>query len=67
MSSNKGDAIDFLKSSVARYGEQLDDLQRRLSDGAGNLVEQTRVRIQHEQVAGLLEDAARLLSQLSGG
>ena len=66
MSGVKSDAIAFLKSSIARYGEQMDEMQRRLSEGAGNLVETTKVRIQHEQVAGLLEDAARLLAQLTG-
>lgn len=67
MCGDKSDAITFLKSSIARYGEQLDELQRRLSDSAVNLAERMQARLQHEEVAGLIEDAARLLSQLGGG
>lgn len=66
MYGDKSDAIVFLKSSIARYGEQLDELQRRISENAGNLAERMQAKLQHEQVIGLIEDAARLLSQLGG-
>jgi outer membrane protein TolC len=67
MYGDKSEAINFLKSSIASYSEQLDELQRRLSDGAGNLAERMQAKLQYEQVAGLIEDAARLLAQLGGG
>jgi len=65
MSAHKSDAVDYLKSSIARYGEQMDELQRRLAEGAGNLAERTQLKIQQEQIAALIEDAAKLLSQIS--
>lgn len=65
MSAHQSDAIAFLKTSIASYGEQMDELQRRLSDGAGNLTERAQLKMQQEQIAALIEDAARLLSQIS--
>lgn len=65
MSPQQSDAIAFLKTSIARYGEQMDELQRRLADGAGNLTERAQLKMQQEQIAALIEDAARLLSQIS--
>ena len=67
MCGDKSEAINFLKSSIARYSEQLDELQHRMADSAGNLAERVQAKLQQEQVVGLIEDAARLLSQLSGG
>jgi hypothetical protein len=66
MSAHKADAIMFLKSSIARYGEQLDELQRRLAESAGGLVERTQLKLQQEQTIALIEDAMRLLSQIGG-
>ena len=67
MCGDKSDAIIFLKSSIARYSEQLDELQRRIADAAVSLGERMQAKLQYGQVAGLIEDAARLLSQLGGG
>lgn len=65
MNADKTDAIAFLKSSISGYGEQLDSLQRKLSEGAGNLAERAQLKLQQEQVSALIEDAAKLLSQIS--
>lgn len=65
MSAHQSDAIAFLRTSIASYGEQMDELQRRLSDGAGNLTGRAQLKMQQEQIAALIEDAARLLSQIS--
>jgi hypothetical protein len=65
MSSLQSDAIAFLKSSIARYDEQMVELKRRLADGSANLVERTSLKLQQEQLAALIEDATRLLSQIS--
>jgi outer membrane protein TolC len=67
MCGDKSDAVVFLKSSIQSYSEQLDELQQRLSESAGSIVERVQARLQYEQVSGLIEDAARLLSQLGGG
>ena len=65
MCGDKSDAVNFLKSSIARYGEQLDELQRQLSDSAlATLPSGCRRSCSTSQVSGLIEDAARLLSQL---
>lgn len=65
MSVQQSDAIAYLKTSIARYGEQMAELQRKLADGAGNLAERAQIRMQQEQIAALMEDAAKLLSQIS--
>jgi hypothetical protein len=66
MNATKADAIQFLKSSIARYRNQLDGLQPR-SDSAGNVVEIGRAKVEREQLAALIDDAMRLLSQLRTG
>lgn len=66
MCGDKSDAVIFLKSSIARYGEQVDELQRKLSDGAANLAERMQLKLQQAEFTALIEDAARLLSQLGG-
>ena len=66
MIGDKTDAIIFLKSSIARYGEQLDQLQRQLSGDACSLAERMQAKMQQEHVMGLIEDAMRLLAQLGG-
>jgi outer membrane protein TolC len=65
MSGDKSDTITFLKSSIDRYSEQLDELQQRLADGAGGLVERAQLQMQHEQIRSLIEDASRFLSVLT--
>ena len=62
----KSDAIIYLKTSIARYGREIEELQQRMSDGVGSLTERVQLKLQHEQFAALIEDAARLLSQLGG-
>jgi hypothetical protein len=66
MCGDKSDAVIFLKSSMARYSEQLDELQRKMSDSAGNLAERVQIKLQQAEFTALIEDAARLLSQLGG-
>ena len=67
MAGNRSDAIDFLKSSIAHYSEQLETMQAQLSAGAGSLAERMQLRLEQEHVVELLRDAARLLAQLGGG
>ncbi len=62
----KSDAIVFLQSAISQYGEQIDALQRAVGENAANLVERTRIRMQQDQIRALIEDAAQLLSQLTG-
>jgi hypothetical protein len=66
MCGDKSDAVTFLKSSIDRYGEELDALQRRMSESAGNLAERVQLKMQQAEFTALIEDAARLLSQLGG-
>jgi hypothetical protein len=66
MNATKADAIQFLKSSIARYRHQLDGLQPR-SDAAGNVIEIGRTKGEREQLNALIDDASRLLSQLRTG
>ncbi len=65
MSAQQSDAIVYLKASIARYNEQMAELQRRLAEGAGSLAERAQMKMQQEQIAALMEDATRLLTQIS--
>lgn len=66
MCGDKSDAVIFLKSSIARYGEQMDELQRRMAESAGNLAERVQMKMQQAEFSALIEDAVTLLSQLGG-
>lgn len=65
MSADKSDTIAFLKSSIGRYGEQLEALQQKLAEGAGSMAERAQLQLQQEQIASLIEDTARFLSVLT--
>ncbi len=53
----KSDAIQFLKSSIARYRHELDSLPQRDGDPAA-------FGDHRRQLKALIDDASRLLAQL---
>jgi len=55
--ATKADAIQFLKSSIARYRYELDSLPQRDADRAV-------FSDQRHQLKALIDDASRLLTQL---
>lgn len=55
--ATKADAIQFLKTSIARYRHELDSLPQRDGDRAA-------FGDQHHQLKALIDDASRLLAQL---
>jgi hypothetical protein len=64
MNATKADAIQFLKSSIARYRHQLEHLESKSRGRASNVVDFAHVTAEREQLRALIEDAKRLLSEL---
>jgi hypothetical protein len=67
MNAKKSDAIQFLKSSIARYRHQLDGLSPRGSGDGVEVLERATTREERDQLNALIADATRLLSQLRHG
>lgn len=64
MNATKADAIQFLKSSIARYRHQLEGLEPKSRGRASNVVDFAHVAAEREQLRALIEDAKRLLLEL---
>jgi hypothetical protein len=67
MNATKADAIQFLKSTIARYRYQLEVLEPKSKGRASNVVEFAQVALERQQLNALIEDARKLLSQLRTG
>jgi hypothetical protein len=65
MNPNKAEAIQFLRSSIAGYRHKLDRLQRGGAEPVRTAADLARLKVEREQLNGLIADAKRLLSQLS--
>ncbi len=67
MNAKKSDAIQFLKSSIARYRYQLEGESGRGALVAGQTIDRATTREERDQLNALIADATRLLTQLRHG
>ncbi len=64
MAEQKLEAVRFLKSTIFRYSDQLQQIRLGATPAAEVIVEKTRIRVSEDQLVGLLDDARVLLAQL---
>jgi hypothetical protein len=67
MNATKADAIQFLKSTIARYRHQLEVLEPKSKGRASNVVDFPQITFERQQLNALIDDARNLLSQLRTG
>ncbi|MEY2758426.1 MAG: hypothetical protein RIR33_2204 [Pseudomonadota bacterium] len=64
MAAQKTEAVRFLKSTIFRYSDQLQQIRAGGRPSAEVVIDKTRVAVSEDQLEGLIADARALLAKL---
>jgi len=64
MAAQKTEAVRFLKSTIFRYSDQLQQIRAGGRPAAEVIIDRTRVAVSEDQLEGLIADARALLAKL---